>query len=50
MSQSEAEPRCFEYAVKALIWCEAMDEKMETIKKNETWELVDPPIEKEVMG
>eukprot|EP00253_Pinus_taeda_P027695 PITA_27695 len=50
MSQIEAEPRCFEDAVKELVWCKAMDEEMTEIKKNATWELVDPPIEKEVIG
>eukprot|EP00253_Pinus_taeda_P013542 PITA_13542 len=44
------EPRCFEDTVKELVWCKEMDEEMETIKKNATWELVDPPTEKEVFG
>eukprot|EP00253_Pinus_taeda_P007475 PITA_07475 len=46
----EAKPRCFEDAVKELVWCKEVDEEMATIKKNATWELVDPPTEKEVIG
>ena len=50
MSQIEAEPRCFEDAVKELIWFKAMDKEMAAIKKNETWALADPPTQKEVIG
>ena len=50
MSQIEVEPRCFEYVVKDLDWWKAMDEDMAMIKKNETWELVDPPTEKSQWG
>lgn len=46
MSQIEAEPRCFEDAVKESMWWKAMDEEMVSIKRNETWELVNPPTEK----
>eukprot|EP00253_Pinus_taeda_P028745 PITA_28745 len=42
----EAKPRCFEDAVKDFVWCKAMDEEMAAIKKNATWELVDPPTQK----
>jgi len=35
--------------VKCEAWCKSMDEEITTIKRNETWELVDPPTEKEVI-
>jgi hypothetical protein len=50
MSQIEAEPRFFEDATKHESWCKAMDKEIAAIKRNETWELVDPPIEKEVIS
>ena len=50
MYHIEVEQICFEDVVKDLVWCKAMDEVMATIKKNATWELLDSPIEKEVVG
>jgi len=50
MYHIEVEQRCFEDVVKDLVWCKAMDGVMATIKKNATWELVDPHTEKEVIG
>lgn len=50
MSHIEEELRCFEDAVEELVLCKSMDEEMATIKKNATWELMDPPTKKEVIG
>ena len=50
VSQIEVEPRCFEDAVKELVWCKSKDEEMVAIKKNATWDLVDPPTKNEVIG
>jgi hypothetical protein len=36
----------FEDVVKEIKWCNAMDEEMKAIDKNETWELVNLPIQK----
>lgn len=40
---SEFDPIYFEDAVKEIKWCDAMDEEMQAIEKNETWELVNLP-------
>ena len=40
----------FEEAVKDKKWIDAMDEEMNAIEKNKTWELVDLPKSKEVIG
>ena len=50
MSHIEAEPRFFEDATKHEFWCKAMDKEIAAIKRNETWELVDPPTEKSVIS
>jgi hypothetical protein len=40
---SEFDPIYFEDVVKERKWCDAMDEEMQAIEKNETWELVNLP-------
>lgn len=44
------EPHKFEEAVKNEVWQKAMDDEMTTIMKNQTWNLVDLPKNKEVVG
>ncbi|CAL9016012.1 unnamed protein product [Prunus brigantina] len=44
------EPESFEVAVKEEIWRKAMEEEIKTIEKNKTWELVDRPKDKEIIG
>ncbi|CAA0815239.1 Uncharacterized mitochondrial protein AtMg00820 [Striga hermonthica] len=44
------EPESFEAAVKEKEWVKAMEEEIRMIEKNKTWELVDPPNNKEVIG
>ncbi|CAA0825713.1 cysteine-rich RLK (RECEPTOR-like protein kinase) 8 [Striga hermonthica] len=44
------EPESFEAAVKEKEWVKAMKEEIRMIEKNKTWELVDPPNNKEVIG
>lgn len=45
-----ADPTCYEDAAKNQTWQEAMNEEMSAIRKNETWELVDMPEDKNVAG
>ena len=44
------DPIHFEYAIKDRKWIEAMDEEINAIEKNKTWELFDLPKGKEVIG
>ena len=44
------EPQCFEEAIKEEVWREAMDVEMKSIEKNRTWQLVDLPKGKDVIG
>ena len=44
------EPTNFEEASKQKVWRKAMDEEIATIQKNKTWELVDLPEGKDVIG
>ncbi|CAL2249603.1 unnamed protein product [Prunus armeniaca] len=44
------EPENFEAVVKEEIWRKAMEEEIKTIEKNKTWELVDRPKDKEIIG
>ncbi|PNX88851.1 copia-type polyprotein, partial [Trifolium pratense] len=37
------DPTCFEEAVKLAVWREAMDQEIESIERNGTWELTDLP-------
>ena len=47
---SGIEPGSFEEAEKEEVWLNAMKEEMRMIEKNKTWELVDPPTDREVIG
>ena len=43
------DPLTFEEAFEEEVWEEAMDEEIECIEKNQTWELVDIPKDKYVI-
>jgi transposase InsO family protein len=47
---STIEPNCFEEASKDESWNKAMDEELDQIEKNDTWELVPRPKNKNVIG
>ena len=44
------EPETFEEAVKHDVWQQVMEEEMHMIEKNKTWELVDKPEGREIIG
>ena len=44
------DPLAFEEVVEEEVWAQAMDEKIECIEKNQTWELVDVPKDKYVIN
>ena len=44
------EPQNFEEEAKEEVWIKAMNDEIATIEKNNTWELVDQPKDKEVIG
>lgn len=44
------EPQKYEEAIKDQVWIQAMNEEIATINKNQTWELVDKPNDKDVIG
>ena len=47
------EPQSYEKAInskESQKWQAAMEAKMESLKKNETWVLVDRPLEKRIVG
>jgi hypothetical protein len=44
------EPTCFEEASKDEFWNKAMDEELDQIEKNDTWELVPRPKDKNMIG
>jgi hypothetical protein len=46
---STIEPNCFEEASKDEFWNKAMDEELDQIEKNDTWELVPRPKNKNVI-
>jgi hypothetical protein len=46
---STIEPTCFEEANKDEFWNKAMDEELDQIEKNDTWELVPRPKDKNVI-
>ncbi|CAL8138496.1 unnamed protein product [Prunus armeniaca] len=50
LALSALEPQKFEEAVKENIWQDAMDEEIRVINKNITWELVDRPKSKDIIG
>jgi hypothetical protein len=43
------EPTYFEEAIKDEFWNKAMDEELDQIRKNDTWELVPRPKDKNVI-
>lgn len=45
-----ADPTTYEEAVKSTVWRKAMEEEIESINKNNTWELVEYPAGKKVIG
>jgi hypothetical protein len=47
---STVEPSSFEEANKDEHWIKAMDEELDQIEKNDTWELVPRPKNKNVIG
>ncbi|XP_057246841.1 uncharacterized mitochondrial protein AtMg00820-like [Beta vulgaris subsp. vulgaris] len=50
MALFTSEPQSFEEATREEKWIEAMNEEIKMIEKNNTWELVEKPEEKEVIG
>jgi hypothetical protein len=46
----EVEPTCFEHVVGNLKWDNAINEEMETLDMNATWELVALPKDKKIIG
>ncbi|GLU00818.1 hypothetical protein SLE2022_181580 [Rubroshorea leprosula] len=44
------EPSCFEEATQNRKWCKAMDEEIEALERNQTWELVDLPKDNKVVS
>ncbi|GAU47154.1 hypothetical protein TSUD_287370 [Trifolium subterraneum] len=43
MFSNESDPRTYEEAAKFEVWRKAMDQEIESIKKNDTWEITDLP-------
>ena len=44
------DPLTFEKAIEEEEWAQAMDEEIECIKKNQTWEMVDVPKDKDIIS
>jgi len=44
------QPSLFEEAIRDENWVQAMDEEIEAIKENDTWDLVDLPRDKNIIG
>ena len=44
------QPSSFEEEIKDEYWVQAMDEEIESIEKNDTWDLVDFPKDKNLIG
>uniref|UniRef100_A0A251TCA0 Putative copia protein n=1 Tax=Helianthus annuus TaxID=4232 RepID=A0A251TCA0_HELAN len=47
---ADTDPTTYVEASKETIWQDAMDREMESIIKNDTWELVDPPLNQTPIG
>lgn len=45
-----SDPECYEDAARSKVWQNAMDEEMLAIERNKTWELVELPEGKNVIG
>ena len=44
------DPLTFQEALEEEVWAQAMDEEIECIEKNQTWELVDAPKYKDIVN
>ena len=44
------EPKTFEESNKNYDWIKAMNEELDRIEKNQTWELVPRPVNKNIVG
>ena len=44
------DPQTFEESSKEEVWEQSMDEEMECIEKNQRWEMVDVPTDKDVIS
>ncbi|GJV21584.1 retrovirus-related pol polyprotein from transposon TNT 1-94 [Tanacetum coccineum] len=44
------EPDCFEEAIREELWKKVMEDEIQVIEKNNTWELTDRPSNKDVIG
>ena len=47
---SHSDPIYFEEVVNEEKWCNAMDEEIDAIERNETWELTTLSLKKQVIG
>jgi len=47
---SQIEPKKFEQASKEKSWIDAMNEELDQIEKNETWELTPRPVRNNIIG
>ena len=47
---SHSDPIYFEKAIKEEKWHNSMDEEIDSIERNETWELTTLPLKKQVIG
>ena len=45
-----SQPTCFDEAAKQKEWIDAMNNEIEAIERNNTWDLVDLPADKNVIG
>ena len=50
LAKTDFEPSCFEDACANEVWLQEMNEEMDSIHRNETWELVDLPHGKKKIG
>ncbi|KAL0386220.1 UNVERIFIED_CONTAM: Retrovirus-related Pol polyprotein from transposon TNT 1-94 [Sesamum radiatum] len=50
LSSQSASSSSFEEVARSKAWCDAMDVEMNALEQNKTWDLVNLPKEKEVIG
>ncbi|KAJ3699566.1 hypothetical protein LUZ61_003271 [Rhynchospora tenuis] len=50
ISQQHTEPTCYTQAVKYPEWRQAMASELDALAKNNTWVLVDPPLQANIIG